>query len=497
MDNFESSSKLDIREIFAILYRRKWWLIIPTIIVTCIAYAGSYFLTPQYESETIIWIDKPDNVSRELSNLIGERRMSREELYSQQLALQTELTSQNYLSQLIREMNLGEDLEHIRQATKAREDHPDLSLDQVKEILLVDALRERISVTFLGSDQFKIKVVSSNPGECRDMANNLASILEREKAKYEMEKILDNQDFTDLQLERSEFEYKQTVDSLNASRARLNQFQLPENITDESNRLEILSSIDKVSLDISDFEKQLTDIESELRNYNLVVERIKYSDTVIELKTNINLLLTNYSRMMEKYSWTDQNIINVNIRLADNTQLLENMVEGEVLKKYASYPKNQQDLIARYYVSKENIDILETKKNRLEASMKKIDDRINLIPRLESEVNELANQVESARKYRDAFKSEETTVGILSERAKERTKYKVIEPAQLPLEPFWPSKKKLLVMGVILGLIIGGAVTLILEILDNSFKKVEDIEEELGLPVLAAIPKIDKLNAGI
>ena len=380
MEKFETAHKLDMREILGILYRRKWWLVLPTILVTAIVYAGTYFLTPQYASETIIWIDKPSNVSRELTNLIGERRMSREEMYSQQLALETELTSQNYLSQLIREMNLGEDLEHIREATKAREDHPDLTIDQVKEILLVDKLRDQISVSFHSADQFKIKVVSNNPAMARDMANKLASILEREKAEYEMEKILDNQDFTDLQLERSEYAYQQAVDSLNAARTKLNQFQLPENITAESNRLEILSSIDKLGLDINDFESELSDIEAQLRNFNLITERIKYSDTVIELKTNINVLLTNYSRMMEKYRWSDQNIININIRLADNTQLLEELVGNEVKKKYASYPQNQQDIISRYYVVNENIDILETKKNRLEASMKKIDDRINLAP---------------------------------------------------------------------------------------------------------------------
>ena len=34
----------------------------------------------------------------------------------------------------------------------------------------------------------------------------------------------------------------------------------------------------------------------------------------------------------------------------------------------------------------------------------------------------------------------------------------------------------------------------IAELLDDSFKRIEDIEEELGIEVIAAVPKIEKFN---
>ena len=198
--------------------------------------------------------------------------------------------------------------------------------------------------------------------------------------------------------------------------------------------------------------------------------------------------------MMEKFSWNDQNVINVNIRLNDNIRLLEQGISTIVDQRFSSYPENQRNLLTRKFILVDNIDILNSKMNYLEQTLEKLDERINLIPTLESEIVELQNQVTNARRYRDAFKSEETTVGILSERVKERTKYKVIEPAQLPLEPFWPDKKKLLVMGLILGLILGGALILILELFDNSYKKVNEIEDELGVRVLGVISRLDKFN---
>ena len=49
-------------------------------------------------------------------------------------------------------------------------------------------------------------------------------------------------------------------------------------------------------------------------------------------------------------------------------------------------------------------------------------------------------------------------------------------------------------MGIMLGLIVGCAAALLVEMLDNSFKKVEDVEEMLGLPVIGVTPKIEFLK---
>ena len=45
-----------------------------------------------------------------------------------------------------------------------------------------------------------------------------------------------------------------------------------------------------------------------------------------------------------------------------------------------------------------------------------------------------------------------------------------------------------------LGLVIGGAATILVELLDTSFKKVADVEEFLGLPVLGIAPKIEYMS---
>ncbi len=497
MNNSSKEKAIDIKEIVAILFRRKWLLILPLILVTGLAYGSSYFIKPKYRSSTIIWIDKPANVSRELINIIGTERTRRESGEQQRRklqALQNEITSQDYLYQLIRDLNLDNDPAITRKAAKMREENPEISLEQLKYQLLLDRLRKQISVSFVGADQIQLTVESYDPVKARDMVTRLTEIMEQKKTKYELEKILDNQSFADLQLQRTEYYYQEAIDSLTAAQARLTKLQLPENISSESNRRDILSDIDKTNLEISDYTNELEKLRTKLADLNLDNLRIKYSDTILDLRTEIDGQIAMFASMMEKYAWNEQNVINVNIRLNNNMKFLEQELAKEVDKQFASYPENQRQLLKRYFIIKEHIDILKSRRNQLQLSLNKIDERINQLPRLQAELDELERRVEDARKYRDAFRSEEATVAILSERARERTKYRIIEPARIPLAPYWPDRRKIIAMGVLLGLMLGGAAVFLSEMFDHSFKRVEDVSEVLQLPVLATIPRIERLS---
>jgi hypothetical protein len=93
------------------------------------------------------------------------------------------------------------------------------------------------------------------------------------------------------------------------------------------------------------------------------------------------------------------------------------------------------------------------------------------------------------RRYRGAFRSEESTVKILTDRARDRTKYRIVEPARVPLAPYWPDRKQILVMAFPLGW-GRSSWSRCLTILSRGG---EAVKELLGLPVLTSIRRIEKL----
>ena len=128
--------------------------------------------------------------------------------------------------------------------------------------------------------------------------------------------------------------------------------QLPVNISSEGNRREILSDIDKTKLEISNFISEQDKLSTKLAELQLDKARIKYTDTIVELRTEIDGQVATFAAMMEKYAWNEQNVINVNIRLNDNMKYLEQELSGAVDEQFASYPENQRQLLKRYFYGK-------------------------------------------------------------------------------------------------------------------------------------------------
>jgi uncharacterized protein involved in exopolysaccharide biosynthesis len=198
--------------------------------------------------------------------------------------------------------------------------------------------------------------------------------------------------------------------------------------------------------------------------------------------------------MTVNYPWASQNITTLNVKIGQNMRFLEEEISDAVNTQFASYPQSSRELLSNYFSLRERMDILNTRRSQLKQAHSRLEERINSLPRLAAEVQELERRVAEARKYRDAFRTEESIVEIHTDQTRERTKYRVIEPASIPLSPIWPNRMKIGLMGLALGLVIGGGAVLLVELLDTSFKRVEDVEEVLGVKVLATVPKIENLK---
>ena len=74
------------------------------------------------------------------------------------------------------------------------------------------------------------------------------------------------------------------------------------------------------------------------------------------------------------------------------------------------------------------------------------------------------------------------------------TSENVIESVKLPTDPVSPNKKTNILIAFIFGFILGVGASLILYMLDSTFKDKEDLEEIIGLPVIGVIPNSEKVK---
>ncbi|MFG3692524.1 GumC family protein [Stutzerimonas stutzeri] len=137
-----------------------------------------------------------------------------------------------------------------------------------------------------------------------------------------------------------------------------------------------------------------------------------------------------------------------------------------------------------------NYQLAVANENSLRSSFDENKSRIQDISRKEFKVRDLQRQVESDRALYDTFMTrlqETTATSDLSS-----TNARVVDAAIPPTEPSAPNKKLILVVALFLALVLGVAQAIIREILDNTFKSSEEVENKLGLPVMGIVPQVPR-----
>ncbi len=137
-----------------------------------------------------------------------------------------------------------------------------------------------------------------------------------------------------------------------------------------------------------------------------------------------------------------------------------------------------------------NYQLALANENSLKASFNENKGRIQDISRKEFKVRDLQRQVESDRALYDTFMTrlqETTATSDLSS-----TNARVVDAAIPPTEPSAPNKPLILAVALFLALVLGIAQAIIREILDNTFKSSEEVENKLGLPVMGIVPQVPR-----
>jgi len=84
----------------------------------------------------------------------------------------------------------------------------------------------------------------------------------------------------------------------------------------------------------------------------------------------------------------------------------------------------------------------------------------------------------------------EAELAVNLEKKQQGEQFRILDPAKRPERPSDPDMKKLFMIFIAAGLGIGGGLVFLLEHLDTSFRRPNDIESYLGLSVLATVPVV-------
>jgi succinoglycan biosynthesis transport protein ExoP len=106
------------------------------------------------------------------------------------------------------------------------------------------------------------------------------------------------------------------------------------------------------------------------------------------------------------------------------------------------------------------------------------------------DMNLLKREVDTNRQLYDNLLQRFKEVGVAGNIASNNVA--IVDPAEPPLFPFKPNLLQHLLIGLAAGLLLGAAIVIGMEVLDDSIKYPDEVERILGLPLLGVIPKISR-----
>jgi len=146
------------------------------------------------------------------------------------------------------------------------------------------------------------------------------------------------------------------------------------------------------------------------------------------------------------------------------------------------------ELSKRYGAKHPKIIAARTELQAANTELARAKSRIQRLGRKGVKLRELQRQVDSNRQLYDTFlsrlKEASQTVDLKSANAR------VTDSALPPFAPFKPNKKRILLIAFLLSLMAGIGLAMLLEMLDKTIKRPEDIEGRIGVPLLGMLPLV-------
>ncbi|MFO7557424.1 MAG: GNVR domain-containing protein [Desulfobacterales bacterium] len=464
----EKTGTIKPEQIFEIVIRRRWYLIISFCLAMVVGMLLTAFLPKSYESSTLILIEAQRVPTDLVQSIISIDVGTRINTISEQILSRTNL------EKIIKQLNLYTDPGNEKMLMEEK----------------VEAMRKQITVDVTRSgggrndmpDSFRISFSGKSPEKVTAVANTLASYFIDENLKVREEQATGTSDFLEGELAVMRQKLEQVEEIMKEYR-RGNMGELPEQL--ESN-LRILDRLQEQQIDrqtrLSDAKNRLVILEN-----NLILSGRASSGT--DEITNIDQLRDELKNLKNKYTDQHPDIIRLQKKIAG----LEKEIEGRK-SEGRDEPPAAYSVVDRQKLIEVKAEI-ETLQNELSDYRDQIiqyKNRVENTPKREQELMSLKRDYQNIQESYSSLLSRklEAEIARNMERKQKGERFRIIDYARVPEKPASPDMKKLFLLVMAAGLGIGAGIVILLEYNDTSFRRFEEVESYLGLPVITMIPNI-------
>lgn len=286
-------------------------------------------------------------------------------------------------------------------------------------------------------------------------------------------------------------------DELSKAEDKLQQYQAANKMYSTDDQMKQLT--DKLNIvDKAKAENQLN-LETAQAGLSSVNEQLSSagvsiadSPAIQQYKTQLAQLEATKASYVGKYTDEHPKMQEINNQINSTRDSLNQEISKIVAQQAPSSNSVQQGLLADKFKNEAAIAVAQSKKTALDQMDAQNDAIIASLPEKEQGF---------VRVKRDADVSNEIYV-MLAKRLEEAkvaevmvpNEVQVIDAATLPEKPIKPRKVLIMAIMTLLGLIVGMGTVIVQSLMYRKIRTAEDVEKELGLPVLGMIPDTSTLQ---
>lgn len=490
LDNFEHfmEKKPGIQQIedyLEIFLRRKWYIIIPTL-VSIVGILIALIVFPKtYRSSTLILIEHQMIPEFYVTPTVNSDIASRLNTITQQVMSRTRLES------IINEFGLYRGMK-----------------DKLTNEELVELMRKSITLDVRSGrsgqgSSFAISYVGSEPETVMHVTNRLASLFIEENLKVREQQVEGTTNFleTELQGLKSSLEIQESQmkafkekymgelpSQLEANLRTLDRLQLERQMTNEA-----LRSAEDRKIAI---ERQLSEIGATPVSRGVASAGVSLNDPVrmrlAELQAELSQLSSMYT---DKYPDI--------VRIKNEIDEIESKIRtgkgrdsmGSGAGRIPSVSDDPRYLTLSTQLADVNSEVKAFREKQIELSrnITLFQGRVERIPQREQQISALMRDYENTRQnYQNLLtKRLDARLAESLEKKQKGEQFRILDPANLPIKPFKPNMIAIVLVGLAGGMGGGIGLVLMLEYIDASFRKADDVYAIIGIPVLATVPRIE------
>lgn len=455
-----------------LVLRRKWWLLIPALVVSCLTVLIVHHMPRMYQSETMILVEPQkvpaDFVKPTVSSDIASRLQAISEV----------ILSRTRLAQIIQKYGL----------------YPE-EQKKLTQTQLVDRMRKDIDVTTIVDTNerdpkiggFRITYTGPDPVLVQQVTRELASLFIQENVQTRAQQALGTKNFIDSEVQKATQQLQQDENELRNLKLQY-MGSLPEQEGANLQELGQLQTMLQTNSDaIARAEQQKTYLTSLMQ---AVTQPVSAEAAPSPLAAQLQQKEVDLATAEKKYQPDYPDVIQLKTEVAALRAQIRASAKGPVTK--ASNGASIAQMRGEIHQLDQEISQRKQTQTQIEARIHSMQSRVERLPEVEEKLAGVQREYTTAKENYVSLlqKQDAAAMAAAMEQQAEGEEFRLVDPANLPQVPVTPNVPKLDLLGVMAGLTLGGVLAFAVEMADSSVRNERDLEHYLGSVPLALIPEL-------